>query len=197
MIRVDFDKPTYLRASLGLAILSPRSQHLLPGADDEVAEPTLEPVVINRLFNGRAQVNTDAQTDAQSEIRGELIPFKPDDSDDQEIQSSEKGVELSFGGIAGKSVTGLYGGSGHAPYRFNKKNGPSFFLRVGEHLIWGVELAPEIRRSGAEKGVSTISVTFMGKQPVTVLKKANVKNGQPEDEWVNTHKNLWEVRKLS
>lgn len=47
MIRVDFDKPTYLRASLGLAILSPRSQHLLPGADDEVAEPTLEPVVIN------------------------------------------------------------------------------------------------------------------------------------------------------
>lgn len=82
MIRVDFDKPTYLRASLGLAILSPRSQHLLPGADDEVAEPTLEPVVINRLFNGRAQVNTDVQSE---EIRGELIPFKPDDSDDQEI----------------------------------------------------------------------------------------------------------------
>jgi len=187
MIRVDFDKPTYLRASLGLAILSPRSQHLLPGADDEVA-------VINRLFNGRAQVNTDVQSE---EIRGELIPFKPDDSDDQEIQSSEKGVELSFGGIAGKSVTGLYGGSGHAPYRFNKKNGPSFFLRVGEHLIWGVELAPEIRRSGAEKGVSTISVTFMGKEAVTVLRKANIKNGQLEDEWVPTHKNLWEVRKLS
>lgn len=194
MIRVDFDQPTYLRASLGLAILSPRSQHLLPGADDEVAAPTLEPVVINRLFNGRAQASTDEPSE---EIRGELIPFKPEQSDDLDTQSSEKGVELSFGGIAGKSVTGLYGGCGHAPYRFNKKNGPSFFLRVGEHLIWGVELAPEIRRSGAEKGVSTISVTFMGKEPVTVLKKANVKNGQTEDEWVDTHKNLWEVRKLS
>jgi len=194
MIRVDFDQPTYLRASQGLAILSPRSQHLLPGGNEQLgSEQPLMPVVINRLYNGKSRTANQEDT---NEIRGELIPFNEDRTEDLETQSSEQGVELNFGGVQGKSVTGLYGGSGHAPYRFNKQNGPSFFLRVGQHLIWGVELSPELRRSGAEKGVSTISVTFMGKQPVTVLKKTT-KNGHTEEEWVQTHKNLWEIRKLS
>ena len=194
MIHVDFDQPTYLRATRGLAILSPRSQHLLPG-DDEFAqtEQPLEPVVINRLYSGKATAQSEAPSE---EIRGELIPFERHESDEQTSDSAEHGIELNFGGVKGKSVSGLYGGSGYAPYRFNKKNGKSFFLRVGEHLIWGVELAPELRRSGAEKGVSTISVTFMGKQPVTVLKKEST-NGVTSEEWVQTHKNLWEVTKLS
>jgi hypothetical protein len=190
MIRVDFDQPAYLRASKGLAILSPRLQHLLP-ADDEVVEPqtAAEPVIINRLYNGAKKVLGEPQV-MPDEIKGELIPYARDDED--EPLQSENGVELNFGGIKGKSATGVYGGSGYAHYRFNKKNGKSFFVRVGKHLIWGIELAPELRRSGAVKG-QTISVKFMGKEPVKVLKPV-IKDGKQDSDWFDTHKNLWEVK---
>lgn len=192
MIRVDFDQPAYLRASKGLAILSPRLNHLLP-ENDVVLESTAqsEPVIINRLYNGLSKVPATTEPAAAEEIKGEFIPFNRE-AEATSAPETEEGVELNFGGIKGKSATGLYGGSGHAHYRFNKKNGKSFFVRVGKHLIWGIELAPELRRSGAVKG-QKISVTFMGKKPVTVLKAVN-NNGHKDAEWVETHKNLWEVK---
>lgn len=184
MIRVDFDQPAYLRASKGLAVLSSRLQHLLPEADEQYPAAPAEPVIINRLYNGSSVVKAPVgQPSEDDSIKGEFIPLDSEDSD---------GVELNFGGIEGESVTGAYGGSGYAPYRFNKKNSKSFFLRVGKHLIWGIELAQELRRSGAEKG-QEIQVTFLGKKPVTVLKEVS-RNGQKETEWVTTHKNLWEVK---
>lgn len=191
MIRVDFDQPAYLRASKGLAILSQRLQHLLPAEDEVIeAQQPAEPVIINRLYNG-AKKELAAQQPVEDEaIKGEFIPLERES--DQQPDVSESGVELNFGGIKGKSVTGAYGGSGYAHYRFNKKNGKSFFLRVGKHLIWGVELAPELRRCGAVKG-QEIQVTFLGKQEVMVLKEV-IKDGKPEADWVTTHKNFWEVK---
>ncbi len=184
MIRVDFDQPAYLRASKGLAILSSRLQHLLPKVDEQYQATPAEPVIINRLFAGSSVMKAHVdQSSEENSIKGEFIPLDREDSD---------GLELNFGGIEGKSVTGEYGGSGYAPYRFNKKNARSFFLRVGKHLIWGIELAQELRRSGAVKG-QLIEVTFLGKKPVTVLKEVTT-NGHKETEWVTTHKNLWQVK---
>lgn len=186
MIRVDFDQPAYLRASKGLAVLSYRLQHLLPEGDDQYPATPAEPVIINRLYTGSSVVKAPVdQVPDDNSIKGEFIPLEREAAD---------GVELNFGGIEGKSVTGAYGGSGYASYRFQKKNGKSFFLRVGKHLIWGIELAQELRRSGAVKG-QQIEVTFLGKKPVTVLKEVT-KDGQTETEWVTTHKNLWDVKTL-
>lgn len=191
MIRIDFDKPSYLRASLGQAILSHRLQHLLPSAEDQIesdGEP-LEPVVINRLYSGRnALVPMETSDDA---VKGEFIPLDRSAEDTRETGSSD-GIELNFGGVEGKSVSGQYGGSGFAHYRFNKKNGKSFFVRVGKHIIWGVELASQMRSSGVIEG-QTIVITFLGKQPVTVLKTFSNPDGTKREEWVNTHKNLWKV----
>lgn len=197
MIRIDFEIPSYQRLAAGLAIVSSRLAHLLP--EDEQHDETyrdIQPVVINRLHRGSTQVATIQPV----EIKGEFIPRDDDSSicDDDaasEIHAQKQhadAVEMSFQGVEGKSVTGLYGGSGFAPYRWNKKNGNSFFLRVGKHLIWGAELAAQLRRSGAQQG-QNISVTFIGKSPVKVLRKIVVA-GQQETEWVDTYKNSWEVR---
>lgn len=191
MVRVDFDQPTYLRAANGLAIVSYRLNHLLPGDEFETAQ-SMEPVVINRTYRGAAVAAMPVQEDEQvehKEIRGELIPYESESH--AQSDEAEKAIELNFGGIKGKSATGRFGGSGFAPYRFNKKNGKSFFVRVGKHLIWGIELAPELRRLGVVEG-QTISITFMGKQPVMVLKEKMI-NGKPDSDWVSTHKNLWKV----
>lgn len=183
MIRVDFDQPAYLRASRGLAILSSRLQHLLPEQDEKFNDIPSEPVVINRRYSGTSMIPVPVeQVLSDDSIKGEFIPRDQEDHED---------VELNFGGVKGKSFTGVYGGSGYAHYRFNKKNGRSFFLRIGKHLVWGIELAQELRNSGAEKG-QTIEVTFLGKKAVTVLKEVN-KGGKKEEDWVETHKNLWKV----
>lgn len=191
MIRVDFDQPAYLRASNGLAILSSRLQHLLPKQDIESQTISAsEPVIINRLYNGlKNDLVPACEAMVDETVKGEFLPLDCDSASSDE--SSEQGVELSFGGIKGKSVSGQYGGSGFAHYRFNKNKGKSFFVRVGKHIIWGIDLAPEIRRCGVEKG-QHIEVTFLGKEPVTVLKEIDV-NGQKSSEWINTHKNLWQV----
>jgi len=192
MIRVDFDQPAYLRASSGLAILSFRLQHLLPKQEQQLQDINVsEPVVINRLYNkpmAKPEVSSDVIDDEK--VRGEFIPFEKEESSlDEELPN--EGIELNFGGIKGKSFAGTFGGSGHARYRFNKKNGNSYFVRIGKHIIWGIELAPEIRRSGVNRG-EEIRITFMGKEPVTVLK--DVKKGdRTEADWINTHKNLWKV----
>lgn len=190
MIRIDFDQPSYLRASKGLAILSARMQHLLPDETEHCQDNAIaEPLIINRLYSGLSSaLPAVVEPHADSAIKGEFLPHI-EESDPQ--NDAAETSELNFGGIKGKSVTGEYGGSGYAAYRFNKKYGKSFFVRVGKHLIWGIELAPELRRLGAVKG-QEITITFLGKQPVTVLKEAM--NGQGEPEWINTHKNLWDVK---
>lgn len=196
MIRVDFDQPAYQRASIGLAILSSRLQHLLPKQDYGNQKLALsETVEINRLYNGPLiKQNAEVANLVDEAVKGEFIPLETDSSSIDDALPSED-VELNFGGIKGKSFSGSYGGSGYAHYRFNKKNGKSFFVRIGKHIIWGIELAPEIRRSGAARG-EVIKITFMGKEPVTVLK--DVQKGDHKDsEWINTHKNLWKVEVVS
>ncbi|WP_137887520.1 DNA primase [Pseudomonas sp. 2FE] len=204
MVRVDFDVPSYLRLEKGLCIVSSRLAHKLPEptAPVEYNEP-LEPVVINRLYNPRkAAVAVVPVENDLDEIKGEFIP-RDAESDHHELMpafdeandhndSAEQATEISFQGVAGKSVTGAYAGSGFAPYRFSKKNGKSFYLRIGKHLIWGVELKSQLRNSGAEKG-DVISVTFLGKKPVKVLKDITV-DGNIEQDWVDTYRNSWEIK---
>ena len=204
MIRVDFDVPSYLRLPQGLCIVSERLAHKLPEPEtNETMHQALEPVVINKLYRpeGRNQVAS-IENQEQGEIKGEFIPreSQPEHQETASIVESAEGgddhgaraTEINFQGVAGKSVTGEYRGSGFAPYRFRKKNGNSFFLRIGEHLVWGIELSAQLRQSGARQG-DVISLTFLGKTPVKVLKEVDV-DGKKEQDWVDTYRNSWEIK---
>lgn len=203
MIRVDFDVPSYLRLQQGLCIVSDRLAHKLPEPEHQETTQPLETVVINKLYRpqDRKQV-APIENQEQGEIKGEFIPRESQPAYQetaQEIQvaqsdedQNERAPELNFQGVAGRSVIGEYRGSGFAHYRFRKKNGKSFFLRIGEHLVWGVELNAQLRRSGAQKG-DMISLTFLGNTAVSVLKEVVV-DGKKEQEWVNTHRNSWEIK---
>jgi hypothetical protein len=65
-------------------------------------------------------------------------------------------------------------------------------LRIGEHLVWGIELNAQLRKSGAQQG-DNISLTFLGKTAVSVLKEVVV-DGKKEQEWVDTYRNSWEIK---
>lgn len=204
MVTVNLDTPTYLRARHGHAVLSDRLAHLLPELSTQENQQ-LEPVQINRLFNPRAgkelaPLMPDEAPDAN--IKGEFIPLnEADDESDLSLHKEEmfqqveeeqsNATELSFHGQEGKSVTGVYAGSGYHHYRFSKRNGKSFYLRIGKHLIWGIELGAALRRSGAQKG-QTITVEFKGKTPIKVLKPVNV-DGVIQDDWVDTYRNSWDI----
>lgn len=202
MIRVDFDVPSYLRLEQGLCIVSSRLAHKLPEHATIGASDALEPVVINKLYSPRSRKQVSlAPVQQPVEIKGEYLPRdhqleqENNSLTDESAPSDKSGsepTEINFQGVAGKSVTGEYRGSGFAQYRFLKKNGNSFFLRIGEHLVWGIELSAQLRQSSAKEG-DIISLTFLGKTPVKVL--ANVP-GKTEQEWVDTYRNSWEIKIL-
>lgn len=204
MIRVDFDVPSYLRLPLGLCIVSERLAHKLPVPEThETTHQALEPVVINTLYRPQSR-NQVASIEKlkQGEIKGEFLPRETQPEHEEKAQLIEvadgdqdqeaRPTELNFQSVAGRSVTGEYRGSGYAHYRFLKKNGNSFFLRIGEHLVWGIELRTQLRQSGAQEG-DKIKLTFLGKTAVTVLKEVIV-DGKKEQEWVDTYRNSWEIK---
>lgn len=204
MIRVDFDVPSYLRLQQGLCIVSDRLAHKLPPEPEhQETTQTLEPLVINKLYRpqDRKQV-APIESQESDEIKGEFIPrdSQPEYQETASIVETAEGgddhgvraTEINFQGVAGKSVIGEYRGSGFAPYRFRKKNDKSFFLRIGEHLVWGIELSAQLRQSGAQQG-DVISLTFLGKTPVKVLKDIDV-NGKKEQDWVEVYRNSWEIK---
>ncbi|MFB8831989.1 hypothetical protein ACE0DR_27995 [Azotobacter sp. CWF10] len=106
------------------------------------------------------------------------------------VEKREKALEKVFQAPQ-ESVTGTYCGSGFAPYRFHKKNPKSFFLRIGKHLVWGIELHAALRQSGVRQG-QEITLTFHGKTPVKVLKTKRV-NGVVEQEWADVLRNAWSI----
>ncbi|MDV7213519.1 hypothetical protein [Azotobacter beijerinckii] len=106
------------------------------------------------------------------------------------VEKREKALEKVFDAPQ-ESVTGIYCGSGFAPYRFHKKNPKSFFLRIGKHLVWGIELHAALRQSGVRQG-QEITLTFHGKTPVKVLKTKRV-NGVVEQDWADALRNAWSI----
>ncbi len=210
MIHIDFDVPSYLRLRQGLCIVGERSRHKLPPSEPaatEQAPERLEPLQINRYYRPTERKEMVPAVSApesipDEEFRGEFIPLNayaedewtacPPDQEEPVETPPTNASELSFAGKEGKSVSGAYNGSGFAHYRFNKKNGNSFYLRIGEHLIWGAELRRELEKVKPKQG-QLIRVTFIGKTPVTVL-KANGKAG--EEDWVKTFRNSWKVELL-
>jgi len=204
MIRIDFDAPSFQRLPRGLCIVSERLQHMLP-KDNEMfvsqASEELEQVQINRVFRlakqpSEAPVASEPEEPPAQVIQGEFIALEDEPHGDFNAEagdvdvSHQNATELSFAGKPGMSVSGEYHGSDFAFYRFNKKNGRSFFLRIGEHLIWGIELQRELRIVKPQKG-QKIRVTFVGKTPVTVPKKID-----GEVEWINTFRNTWKIEAI-
>lgn len=106
------------------------------------------------------------------------------------VEKREKALEKVFQAPQ-ESVTGTYCGSGFAPYRFHKKNPKSFYLRIGKHLVWGIELHAALRQSGVQQG-QEITLTFHGKTPVKVLRPKRV-NGVVEQDWADALRNAWSI----
>lgn len=214
MLSIDFDAPTYLRVGHGLAIVSDRLDHLLPdpppSSEKRESEETTpsEKVVINRVFNPvRLSIVEDKETIQPSQLdvepteaasATEVDAINPDLTSNEPAQESaqlEDATELSFRGARSKPVSGVFLGCGHAPYRFNKGNSGSFFLRINKSLIWGIELKSALKQSGAQKG-DQIEVTFLGKVPLKVLTRVKKETGT-EEVWETRHRNRWSIRVLS
>ncbi|MCK5531587.1 MAG: hypothetical protein KAI85_10090 [Halopseudomonas aestusnigri] len=206
-VAVDFDVPTYLRVGHGMAVVSQRLDHLLPEAQAELPEQEKQSqsVAINWTFNperlGKHNVKTQLE-DQPSEApmpkaRVESEPeAKAVDEDpiQKEITPHQDATELSFVGKPGVPFKGVLLGSGKAPYRFSKTNSSSYFLRVDNHLIWGVDLKDALKKSGAKNG-QTIEITFLGKAPIRVPR--SVTNGsERETVWETRYRNQWDVTVL-
>lgn len=200
-VQIDFDTPTYLRVGHGMAVVSQRLDPLLPcdthHQERKEKEEKVERVVINRVFNPMRLAQPEPEKKQEDEvIQSHEEPSTPEaqHAETPPADVIDDATELSFRGKQGCPVNGVFLGAGHAPYRFNKSNSKSFYLRIDSHLIWGVELKSALKKSGAEKG-NRISVTFLGKTPIKVLK--SVKNGnQTEDIWETRHRNQWDIKVL-
>lgn len=94
-------------------------------------------------------------------------------------------------------LTGKLMEAGPAPYQFDPKNTPSFYVTLrtkqGAKTYWGVELEQALADSGKQRG-DMIKLQHLGKKPVTV--NVPVKNEQgvvtgftPHE----THRNQWTI----
>lgn len=206
-LAVDFDVPTYLRVTHGMAVVSQRLDHLLPEAQIELPEQEnqLYRVEINRTFNPERLVNNNVNPQSATkpseaplpEARVETVPIAEvpnEDSTPKAIPPHQDATELSFVGKAGHPFKGVLLGSGKAPYRFDKTNSSSFYLRVDNHLIWGVDLKSALKRSGA-KNDQTIEITFLGKAPIRVPKTVD-SGAHKETVWETRYRNQWEIKVL-
>ncbi|EML8490019.1 hypothetical protein WAB73_003249 [Salmonella enterica subsp. enterica] len=96
------------------------------------------------------------------------------------------------------TVTGVLLDHGNAPYKFDKKNNDSYYLKVmtqkGEKTYWGKELEQAIADGGAGKG-EPINLRYLGSQPVSfnapVRNEEGTITGYKE---VSTERNQWEVK---
>ncbi|ECE0486582.1 hypothetical protein KX75_20680, partial [Salmonella enterica subsp. enterica] len=96
------------------------------------------------------------------------------------------------------TVTGVLLDHGNAPYKFDKKNNDSYYLKVmtqkGEKTYWGKELEQAIADGGAGKG-EPINLRYLGSQPVSfnapIRNEEGTITGYKE---VSTERNQWEVK---
>lgn len=163
-------------------------------ASDIDYERYLAPTFLRQRKEETAAQDVRQQAD-QGVVLGEFIARdesfeQPAACATEAVEKREKALEKVFQAPQ-ESVTGTYCGSGFAPYRFHKKNPKSFFLRIGKHLVWGIELHAALRQSGVRQG-QEITLTFHGKTPVKVLRPKRV-NGVVEQDWADALRNAWSI----
>ena len=85
---------------------------------------------------------------------------------------------------------------GAAPYQFDDKNNPSYYVRLqtraGEKEVWGKELEQAINKSRVSEG-QVVSLKYEGRQPVTVNQPVYENNKVVRYEPVSTHRNSWTI----
>jgi Large polyvalent protein-associated domain 7 len=91
--------------------------------------------------------------------------------------------------------------AGAAPYKFDDKENPSYFVKVqtdkGERTVWGVDLERALAESktGVKPG-DQVTIENQGSKPVTVKVPVRNQDGQVVSEKsLNTHRNAWVVEK--
>lgn len=88
---------------------------------------------------------------------------------------------------------------GRAPFRFDKKNSVSFFVKIkqrsgGVHTLWGVDLEPALQAVNAEVGHEVV-LRNHGKQPVKILIQPTREGEAPRER--EAYKNVWRCTNLT
>lgn len=100
------------------------------------------------------------------------------------------------------ALTGKLLEFGAAPYRFDPKQGLSYYLKLqtvrGEQTLWGVDLERAIVESSTGVKVGDdVSIENLGSRPVTVKSLRRDADGKAIDERISTHRNRWLIEKTA
>ncbi|MBS0448547.1 MAG: hypothetical protein JSR59_21710 [Proteobacteria bacterium] len=103
---------------------------------------------------------------------------------------------------AGPMLTGVLMESGAAPYRFDRNEGVSYYVRVatahGERVLWGIDLERALVESATQVKVGDeVGIENLGSRPVTVKSLKRDADGKVTDARIATHRNRWLIEKPS
>ncbi|MGQ3665399.1 LPD7 domain-containing protein [Citrobacter braakii] len=133
-------------------------------------------------------------SDAGKQANSSAVPSEREQKQPDSNNTPSTGAKSEWA----NTVTGVLLDHGNAPYKFDKKNNDSYYLKVmtqkGEKTYWGKELEQAIADGGAEKG-EPINLRYLGSQPVSF--NAPVRNEQGAItgyKEVSAERNQWEVK---
>ncbi|ECH4667696.1 hypothetical protein FPT51_19085 [Salmonella enterica] len=133
-------------------------------------------------------------SDAGKQANSSAVPSEREQKQPDSNTAPSTGAKSEWA----NTVTGVLLDHGNAPYKFDKKNNDSYYLKVmtqkGEKTYWGKELEQAIADGGAEKG-EPINLRYLGSQPVSF--NAPVRNEQGAItgyKEVSAERNQWEVK---
>jgi putative DNA primase/helicase len=100
-------------------------------------------------------------------------------------------------------ITGSLIAAGAAPYQFDPKEKPSYYLKIqterGERVVWGVDLERALAQSKTQVQVGDeVALENQGSKPVVVKVAERDRAGKVVGEkGISTHRNTWVVEKPS
>lgn len=174
------------------ALMASRNEQKAPDNGMTMTQPEQAPVSDVTPSPSPAAQNAPAQpTAAPSAVPPAAVP------DAAETQKPAQPMSVIERETLRAGLTGTLMDAGPAPYQFNEKNTPSYYVTMrtkqGAKTYWGVELGQALIDSGKQPG-DLVKLQFKGKTAVTV--NVPVKN---EDGVVTgfmpheTHRNQWNI----
>jgi len=174
------------------ALMASRNEQKAPENGMTMMQPEQAPVSDVTPSPSPATQNAPAQpTAAPSAVPPVAVP------DAAETQKPAQPMSVIERETLRAGLTGTLMDAGQAPYQFNEKNTPSYYVTMrtkqGAKTYWGVELEQALIDSGKQPG-DLVKLQFKGKTAVTV--NVPVKN---EDGVVTgfipheTHRNQWNI----
>jgi phage/plasmid primase-like uncharacterized protein len=87
--------------------------------------------------------------------------------------------------------------TGHAPYNFDPGKSASSYVKLedadgSERTLWGIDIADNVRQSGAAKG-DWITLEIAEKKKVQVEERYRDEKGVQQTRTIETHRNVWKA----